>query len=60
MRIRTALLGLIIGLGLLIPGQTPALAKTSYKHKKSKGYKVKKFKAKKYRRTKPKAPRRRA
>ncbi|MFN7992291.1 MAG: hypothetical protein U0Q18_01735 [Bryobacteraceae bacterium] len=59
MRTRTALLGLFIGLGLLIPGQTPALAKTSYKHK-NKGYKVKKFKAKKYRRTKHKAPRRHA
>ena len=53
MRLRHLLLALMIGAGLLLPTQTPALAKTHYKtnakfkkskkfkHKKVKGHKVK-------------------
>ena len=35
----------MIGAGLLLPVQTPALAKTSYKPQKIKKYKARKFKA---------------
>jgi hypothetical protein len=45
MRLRSVLLALMIGAGLLLPTQTPALAKTHYKA--SKGKKAKKFKHKK-------------
>lgn len=34
----------MIGAGLLLPVQTPALAKTSYKQHKFKKYKARKFK----------------
>jgi hypothetical protein len=46
MRIRTLLLSLMIGAGLFLPTQTPALAKkTSYKQHKNKKYKAsRKFK----------------
>jgi hypothetical protein len=48
MRLRHLLLGLMIGAGLLLPTQTPALAKTHYKasrkFKKSKKFKRKKVK----------------
>jgi hypothetical protein len=45
MRIRFVLPALMIGAGLLLPVQTPAQAKTSYKYKKFKKYKARKFKA---------------
>lgn len=44
MRIRFLLPALMIGAGLLLPVQTPAQAKTSYKYKKFKKYKARKFK----------------
>lgn len=45
MRLRFVLPALMIGAGLLLPVQTPALAKTSYKQQKIKKYKVsRKFK----------------
>jgi hypothetical protein len=47
MRLRFVLPALMIGAGLLLPVQPPALAKTSYKYqkfKKYKKYKVRKFK----------------
>jgi hypothetical protein len=47
MQLRFALPALLIGAGLLLPVQTPALAKTNYKYKVKK-YKVKKFKASKH------------
>lgn len=47
MRLRFLLPALMIGAGLLLPLQTPAQAKTSYKHHQIKKYKVRKFKAKK-------------
>jgi hypothetical protein len=46
MRLRHLLLGLMIGVGLLLPTQTPAFAKTHYKASR-KGKKAKKFKHKK-------------
>jgi hypothetical protein len=45
MRFRFLLPTLMIGAGLLLPVQTPALAKTSYKHQKYKKFKARKFKA---------------
>jgi len=45
MRLRFVLPALMIGAGLLLPVQTPALAKTSYKHHKFKKYKARKYKA---------------
>jgi hypothetical protein len=45
MRLRFILPALMIGAGLLLPVQTPALAKTSYKAPKFKKYKAHKFKA---------------
>jgi hypothetical protein len=50
MRLRFVLPALLIGAGLFLPVQTPALAKTSYKQPKYKKYKgSKKFKGgKKY------------
>jgi hypothetical protein len=44
MRIRFVLPALMIGAGLLLPVQTPALAKPSYKYQKFKKYKARKFK----------------
>ena len=45
MRLRFVLPALMIGAGLLLPMQTPALAKTSYKPQKVKKYKAsRKFK----------------
>jgi hypothetical protein len=46
MRLRSLLLSFMIGAGLLLPVQTPALAKTNYKAGR-KGKKGKKFKRKK-------------
>jgi hypothetical protein len=40
MRLRFILPALMIGAGLLLPVQTPALAKTSYKQHKNKKYKA--------------------
>ena len=48
MRLRFVLPALMIGAGLLLPLQTPAQAKTSYKQPKFKKYKAKKFKNKKF------------
>jgi hypothetical protein len=45
MKLRFVLPALTIGAGLLLPVQTPALAKTSYTHQKYKKYKARKFKA---------------
>jgi hypothetical protein len=46
MQIRFLPLALMIGAGLVLPTQTPALAKTNYKyHAKGKKYKPKKYKA---------------
>ena len=45
MRLRFVLPALLIGAGLFLPVQTPALAKTSYKHPKYKKFKARKFKA---------------
>jgi len=45
MRLRFVLPALMIGAGLLLPVQTPVLAKTSYKQHKFKKYKPRKFKA---------------
>ncbi|MGA3076728.1 MAG: hypothetical protein ABSG56_23960 [Bryobacteraceae bacterium] len=45
MRLRFVLPALMIGAGLLLPVQPPALAKTSYKYQKLKKYK--KYKARK-------------
>jgi hypothetical protein len=46
MRLRFILPALMIGAGLLLPVQTPAVAKTSYKQHKAKKYKAsRKFKA---------------
>jgi hypothetical protein len=47
MRLRFILPALMIGAGLLLPVQTPASAKTSYKAPKFKKYKAHKFKGKK-------------
>jgi hypothetical protein len=47
MRIRFVLPALMIGAGLLLPVQTPALAKTSYKAPKFKKYKGPKMKGRK-------------
>ncbi|HXM44240.1 MAG TPA: hypothetical protein VN924_23595 [Bryobacteraceae bacterium] len=47
MQLRFILPALMIGAGLLLPVQTPALAKTSYKAPKFKKYKGPKFKGKK-------------
>lgn len=44
MRLRFILPALMIGAGLLLPVQTAAVAKTSYKQQKFKGYKARKFK----------------
>jgi hypothetical protein len=44
MRLRFVLPALMIGAGLLLPVQTPAAAKTSYKAPKFKKYKARKFK----------------
>ncbi|MGC9944925.1 MAG: hypothetical protein ABSF64_00895 [Bryobacteraceae bacterium] len=44
MRLRFVLPALMIGAGLWLPVQTPALAKTSYKTHKFKKYKARKFK----------------
>ncbi len=56
MRFRLLLPALMLGAGLLLPTQTPALAKTSYKQRKIKSYKVsRKFKAKKFKTKKYKA-----
>jgi hypothetical protein len=44
MRLRFVLPALMIGAGLLLPVQTPALAKTSYKAPKYKKFKGQKFK----------------
>ena len=44
MRLRFVLPALMIGAGLLLPVQPPALAKTSYKYQKFKKYKARKFK----------------
>lgn len=46
MRLRFVLPALMIGAGLLLPVQPPALAKTSYKYQKFKKYK--KYKARKF------------
>lgn len=45
MRLRFVLPALMIGAGLLLPVQTPAVAKTSYKQHKFKKFKARKFKA---------------
>ena len=45
MRLRFVLPALLIGAGLFLPVQTPALAKTSYQHPKYKKFKARKFKA---------------
>jgi di/tricarboxylate transporter len=45
MQLRFTLPAFVIGAGLLLPVQTPALAKTSYKPQKIKKYKARKFKA---------------
>jgi hypothetical protein len=45
MRLQFVLPALMIAAGLLLPVQTPALAKTSYKAHKYKKYKAHKFKA---------------
>jgi hypothetical protein len=45
MRLRFVLPALMIGAGLLLPVQTPAAAKTSYKAPKYKKYKAPKVKA---------------
>ncbi len=55
MRLRFVLPALIIGAGMLLPVQTPALAKTSYKQSKHKSYKIHKFKSKKFKNKKFKA-----
>jgi hypothetical protein len=44
MRLRFVLPALMIGASLLLPVQTPAVAKTSYKAQKFKKYKARKFK----------------
>ena len=44
MRLRFVLPAVLIGAGLLLPVQTPAVAKTSYKAPKAKKYKARKFK----------------
>jgi len=44
MRLRFVLPALMIGAGLLLPLQTPAQAKTTYKQHKAKKYKARKFK----------------
>jgi hypothetical protein len=44
MRLRFVIPALIVGAGLLLPVQTPALAKTSYKAPKFKAYKGRKVK----------------
>ena len=48
MRLRFVLPALLIGAGLLLSVQTPALAKTSYKQPKATKYKIKKFKGQKF------------
>ena len=48
MRLRFVLPVVMIGAGLLLPVQTPALAKTSYQQHKFKKYKVGKFKGTKF------------
>ena len=45
MRLRFVLPALLIGAGLLLPVQTPAVAKTNYTHQKYKKFKPRKFKA---------------
>jgi|HubBroStandDraft_1064217.scaffolds.fasta_scaffold06360_7 hypothetical protein len=45
MRLRFVLPALMLGAGLWLPVQTPAVAKTSYKQHKFKKYKARKFKA---------------
>ena len=47
MRLRFVLPALMIGAGLLLPVETPALAKTSYKAQKYKKFKGRKIKGKK-------------
>jgi hypothetical protein len=44
MRLRFVLPALVIGAGLWLPVQTPALAKTNYKVHKYKGFKARKIK----------------
>lgn len=44
MQLRFLLPALLIGAGLLLPVQTSAAAKTSYKQPKAKKYKARKFK----------------
>ena len=57
MRLRLVLPALMIGAGMLLPVQTPAQAKTSYKQPKNKKYKAsRKFKNKKYKNKKFKSP----
>jgi hypothetical protein len=45
MRLKFVLPALLIGAGLLLPVQTPASAKTSYKQHKYKKFKAHKYKA---------------
>ncbi|MGD0359664.1 MAG: hypothetical protein ABSC93_02275 [Bryobacteraceae bacterium] len=45
MRLKFVLPAVLIGAGLLLPVQTPASAKTSYKQHKYKKFKTRKFKA---------------
>ncbi|MGA2740790.1 MAG: hypothetical protein ABSG65_25555 [Bryobacteraceae bacterium] len=47
MRLKFVLPALLIGAGLFLPVQTPALAKTTYKAQKFKKYKGRKIKGKK-------------
>jgi hypothetical protein len=47
MRLRFVLPALLIASGLLLPVETPALAKTSYTHQKYKKFKGRKIKGKK-------------
>jgi hypothetical protein len=47
MQLRFVLPAMMIGAGLLLPVQTPALAKTSYKVHKYKKFKAKKIKGRK-------------
>ena len=57
MQLRFVLPALMIGAGLWLPVQTPALAKTVYKQQKVKKYKARKFKGgKKFKARKFKGP----
>ncbi len=57
MRLRLVLPALMIDAGMLLPLQTPAQAKTSYKQPKNKKYKAsRKFKNKKFKNKKFKSP----